>query len=822
MTFSRKPLATVIASSTLAYGLLGAAPVALAQEQSTVLEEVIVTARKREESLQDIPVAVSAIGASDIQQLALNDLDDLAKVTAGLVFDNDFSRTANRPVIRGQANILGESGVAYFIDGVYITGSIADYDLQDVQRVEVVKGPQSALYGRNTYAGAINFITKDPGDEVGGNVQLQVAEDDQYQVTGSVSGPLIDGVLSGRLAGRYFERGAIFNSTFDGAGVGEQESQSISGLLRWTPGERTDIRFRAYYSELDDGQPALFRQPASANNCFQDNGSYYLGLGRYYCGEVEPRDITSDYSVQAPNAGDRVEQTQLSLKIEHQLNDSWTVTSITGWNDRDATQITEADYGPTSFQTSVFARFPLGPPPAPYGLVTAGALDFTFSFDDESEDWSQELRFDYDSDRLRASVGAYYFSQDSSNTDNRVLPANADALAAASFGARLAEEAAICAANPICITAFPVTPPSAVAPPPRNRSSSELENRAIFGLVSYDLTERLTLTVEGRYQEEEIDQVAISQVLGGPITRTTVSNETFDSFTPRITLDWQVNDDHLLYVLYAEGTKPGGFNGAAAIEGGVPSYDEEDLTSVEFGSKSLFLDGQLRLNTSVFFNELEGYQLTQNVQGAGEITSATVNAGDAELFGVELEMLWMPAAIPGLSLTANYAYIDPEFTDGQDLNQGLLNDVADDGLTNCSTGVQFPGAECSTDTVALGSIEGNQVPRTSQNTAFFDIEYRRPFGNGWEWFAGANYSYEESRFAQVLNFAETGDIEVINARLGFMNDRYMINFWGKNLGGEDASPFVLRYADAGDSLRRNFVGTARRDTYFGVTAQARF
>jgi len=309
MTFNRKPLAAVIASSTLAYGLLGAAPVALAQQDSLVLEEVIVTARKREESLQDIPVAVSAIGASDIQQLALNDLDDLAKVTAGLVFDNDFSRTANRPVIRGQANILGESGVAYFIDGVYITGSIADYDLQDVQRVEVVKGPQSALYGRNTYAGAINFITKDPGDEVGGNVQLQVAEDDQYQVTGSVSGPLIDGVLSGRLAGRYYERGAIFNSTFDGAGVGEQESQSISGLLRWTPGERTDIRFRAYYSELDDGQPALFRQPASANNCFQDNGSYYLGVGRYYCGKVEPRDITTDYSVQAPNAGDRVEQT---------------------------------------------------------------------------------------------------------------------------------------------------------------------------------------------------------------------------------------------------------------------------------------------------------------------------------------------------------------------------------------------------------------------------------------------------------------------------------------------------------------------------------
>ena len=822
MPVDRPLVPFAVAAASAAAALLSAPQPTLAQGEERLLEEVIVTARKREESLQEIPVAVSAIGAEAIRELAIQDLDDIAKVTAGLVFDNDFSRTANRPVIRGQANILNESGVAYFIDGVYVTGSIADYDLQDVQRVEVVKGPQSALYGRNTYAGAINFITKDPADQPAGNVQVQLAEDEQYQVTGSVSGPLVDGVLSGRLAGRYYERGAIFDSTFDGAGVGDQESRSLSGLLRWTPGEATDVRFRAYYSELDDGQPPLFRQPAAANNCFQDNGGYYLGLGRYYCGEVEPRDITSDYSVQAPNAGDRVEQTQLSLRIDHQFNDRWSVTSITGWNEREATQITEADYGPTSFQTSVFARFPLGPPPAPFGLVTAGALDFTFSFDQDREEWSQELRFDYDGGRLRASVGAYYFTQDSSQADNRQLPDDAAALTAASFGARLAEEAAICAANPICLTAFPVTPPSTVLPPPRNRSSAELENRALFGLLAYDLTDRLTLTVEARYQEEEIDQTAIAQVLGGPITRVTDSNETFDAFTPRITLDWQLSDDHLLYLLYAEGTKPGGFNGAAAIEGGVPAFDEEDLRSVEFGTKSFFLDGQLRLNTALFFNELDGYQLTQNVHGAGEITSATVNAGDAELSGLEIEVLYSPAAIPGLALTANYAYVNPEFTEGFDLNQGLLNDVADDGLTNCSTGVQFEGAACSTDTVALGSIAGNQVPRTSQNTAFIDLEYRRPFGNGWEWFAGANYSYEESRYAQVLNLAETGDIGVFNARLGLSSDRYLINFWGKNLGGEDASPFVLRYADAGDSLRRNFVGTARRDTYFGLTAQARF
>jgi outer membrane receptor protein involved in Fe transport len=818
----RKPLAAAIASASLASSAGLVSLPALAQGGASTLEEVVVTARKREESLQEIPVAVSALSAEDMQNLALQDFDDIAKVTAGLVFDNDFSRTANRPVIRGQANILNDSGVAYFIDGVYVTGSIADYDLNDVQRFEVVKGPQSALYGRNTYAGAINIITKDPGDEVSGTVTVEGAEDSQYEVAASVRGPLIPGVLKGSLAARHYERGGIFDSSFDGAAIGEQKSQSLSGLLLWTPNERTDVRLRAYYSELDDGQPALYVQPATENNCFADNGSYYQGLGRYYCGTVAPRNPSSDYAVQAPNAGDRVDLTQLSLKVDYELNENWSLTSITGYNNREATQITEADYGPTNFQTSVFARVPLGPPPSPIGLITGGATDFTFSFDNDREDFSQELRLDYTSDRLRGSFGAYYFEEDASTTDNRQLPPNAAELVAASYGRALAQEAAACAANPLCLVAIPLTPASTLGAPSRNRSSSDLENSAVFGLLAFDLTEALTLTVEGRYQREKISQVAIAQTAGNPITNTTVSSETFSTFTPRITLDWKINENHMLYALYAEGTKPGGFNSAAAIEGGVPSFDEEDLQSFEVGSKSLFLDGQLRLNTALFYNELEGYQLTQNVQGAGEITSATVNAGDAEFTGLEVEALYRPAAAPGLTLTANYAYIDPEFTDGADLNQGLLNDFADDGLNNCSTGLQFEGAACSGDTVALGSIAGKQVPRTSKNTAFFDVEYRGPMGSGWEWFVGANYSYEESRFAQVLNYAETGDIELVNARLGFTSERYSINLWGKNLTGEDATPFVLRYADAGNSLKRNFVGTARRDTFFGITATMRF
>ena len=106
---------------------------------------------------------------------------------------------------------------------------------------------------------------------------------------------------------------------------------------------------------------------------------------------------------------------------------------------------------------------------------------------------------------------------------------------------------------------------------------------------------------------------------------------------------------------------------------------------------------------------------------------------------------------------------------------------------------------------------------------FLDAEYRRPFGGGnWEWFAGANFFHESSKFAQVTNFIETGDASVVNARLGFANDNFVISLWGKNINGEDSTPLVLRYADGNDSFKRSFVGTQRRDTHWGITATANF
>jgi len=824
MSLSSSSVRTAVRAALLpCLATAGLVPVAAMAQ--TTLEEITVTARKTAENIQSVPVAITAVTAETIEDLGIKDLADISKITAGLIFDNEFSRAGNRPVIRGQGNISGQSGVSYFIDGVYISGSIAAYDLNDVERIEVIKGPQSALYGRNTYSGAINIITKSPGDEFSGDVKLEAAEDGQYEIAGTLRGPIVPGKLGGGITARYYSLDGAFNNTFDNTPIGEQESKSFSGVLQWTPTESLDIRLRAYYAELRDGQPPIFSTDPDDNNCYFDNGSLYAGAGRYYCGVIHALPINSDWQVQAPDAIQANDDLNTSLNIRWELGERWTLASVTGYNDTEETFITEADYGPTAFQTAVFSRFPIGGsfPNFTYGYV-GNVIDFTFASNVKTEDLSQELRLEFDGDRVDFIVGGYYFDQQATNSDVRELPPGAAGIAAANFAARRAEQVAWCDASPTCAFITPLFGPTINVP--RNVTEFDITNMAVFGLLSFQLTDSFSLTAEARYQEEDIKQDVVLQSLGSASTGTVQAKETFDAFLPRVTLDWQFADNHMAYALYAEGTKPGGFNSATAIQAGLPSYDEEDVKSIEIGSKNVFANGQLVLNIAAFFNEISGYQLTQNARNnLGNTTSAIVNAGDAEVLGAEVELTFRPAAVEGLRFSFNYAYTDSEFTKGEDENLGLLYDVEDDGLNNCSLGKQVDTLACSSTNMKWGSIVGKQIPRSARHQAYAGIELRRPLGIGdgsWDYVLGADYSYESSKYAQVLNLAETGDTNLLAARLGIVSDAWSLTFWGRNLTGEDSVPNLLRYADGASDLRRNFAGSQRRDTYFGMTLTASF
>lgn len=785
--------------------------------------QIIVTARKREETIQSVPTTVSVATSETIDRLGLDSLQDIAKTTPGLIFDDSFGRDANRPVIRGQANINGQSGVAFFIDGIYYTGSLADYDVDTIERIEVVKGPQSALYGRNTYSGAINIISKMPGDTWEGRVTADISEHDRYELTAGIRGPVTDGLSVG-INGRFYDFGGEFTNQFDGTKLGQQSSWSASGLVDWDNGGAFTATARLYYNRTDDGQPAIFATSVDENNCFTDLGGLYNGAGRYFCGEIQPRPLNSDYTRQfAPGDLDKVgveaDTYNASLRMEYELSDDITLTSLTGFNDRTQTTLTDGDYSADNFTSAIFAFFRAGPPGVPFTAITAADVtDFTFSNLSETTDWSQELRLQYLGDDFDFTLGGYYFDQSDDSFSIRNLPANANALAASNLAAAVA---ARCAATAGCTATRPTTPLNPIASP-RDENLLDIRNVALFGAVEWHITPTINLGFEGRYSEEKITQTVFDFDLGQPRPASDVAEATFTEFTPRFIFNWQATPDNLFYAIYAEGQKPGGFNGTVAIAAGLPTFAAEDNSSYEVGFKNVFADGAVIFNAAGFFTEIDGYQLSQLAQTATNSVTAVVNAGDAEIRGLELELVAQPAR--GLTLTANYALADTEFTAGFDQNEGVLLDADDDMRVNCSTGFQIAGQPCtigSSSNSLFGSIVGRRIPRAPVHQIFADVDWRTDLGaSEWEVFAGANVTYTSSNFAQVHNQASSGDAVLVDARLGVSNDRYRIQAYVDNLTDEDSVQQIIRYADP--SFRRNFIAGLRPGRRIGVIVSAGF
>ena len=653
-----------------------------------------------------------------------------------------------------------------------------------------------------------------------------MSEYDRYEVTGSVGGSITD-TLSARIAGRYYDFGGEFTNRTGGEKSGDEETVSVSAVLEWAPSERLRVRTRGYYSESEDGQSALFLQSSSENDCFEDDGALYAGLGRYYCGVVEPGQVNNNAAEQfAGRAGRQIDRLQASTLVDYELSGEETLTLVAGYNERDVTDRTDGDYEDTSFQTAVFtpggfpfAGFPV--PPFQFGYVGT-TIDFSFENRTVTKDVNVEARYLLDRDRYDLLAGVFYYDQSVDSRDIRALPEDAGAVAGRNFRIALAEQQALCAANPVCGSIVPFFGPS--VPESRDRSDEDTRNLAVFGSIGVDVTDTVTVSVEGRYAEERVRRLNVDQVVGGEAVQSDLGLAVFESFTPRVTLDWQATPDNLFYAIYAQGTKPGGFNSVLAARAGLPTFDEEEVDAYELGVKNTFLGGQLTANVAGYLNDLSGYQLTQNVfdEALGQSQSATVNAGDAEVFGLEVEGTFRPDALDGLGITANYAYTDAEFTSGVDETQGVLADVADDRLVNCSTGDQFPGDdEC---TSLFASIDGKRIPRTAEHQAFVDVEYRAPAPgpSGWDAYVGANYRYESSKFAQVANEAETGDANLVNARVGLVGERVELRVYVNNVLDEDSTPLVLRFADAEDSFKRAFVGARRRSRHVGANVTLRF
>jgi iron complex outermembrane recepter protein len=806
---SRK--AVLLAAS--AFSLLSAPAVAqtgdaAAQaEPDTGLEEIVVTARKTEELLSDAPVAVTAFTAETLDDQNIRDLNDLSQFTPGLSFSQAFGRNTDRPVIRGNSNVLAgvqfgvESGTAVFVDGALFRGDIQTLNFDSLERVEVVKGPQSALYGRNTYAGAINFITRTPGNDFGGQVRARAAEFDEYEATGSLDVPLIPDRLAARIDARYFEYGGEYENTLTGKKVGTEESMSIAGTLYFTPNDNVDLRLRVQYSEDDDGPLALFLQPADANNCRPGFRSPAFRVGgtrvstnqnQYFCGEIKARpDLVALNTDALPNgtgdgtAFDGVEVDRLfaTANLDWDLGGSgWVVTAIGAFRD-------ETEYfGTDSDHSDAFVRF--GPP-------TAEPLFANTSRDDE-KDYSIELRVASPEDApIRGLAGVYYYDFENDGRDITFASGKAG-----------------------------------VAPGGPGTDRSTLENFSVFGRVEADLLENLTIGVEGRYLDET------KSLLERSATGTAVFPDyKTDDFIPRVTIDYEPSEDTLLYAIYAEGNKPGGLNGSAGAQINRPFYLDETSKGGEVGIKQSLLDNRLRVNLALYYNEISNQQLTTSVPnpgGAGALTSVATNQGNSEIKGFELEVQARPAR--ELTFSLGYAYNDAKFTSGCDdfqytLNTGGLRPTFDTENPNDAQ-------------LALCTIKGKRLPLGSKHQISGSLDWEDDLSTQLQYFANLNWSFESSKFVQVHNLAETGATFLVGARAGIGGENWELALFGRNLFDDDTIPLATRWFDlrhgfaprvggpagippalvsqADTGLPRAFFAALRKSRTFGVEAKFRF
>ena len=677
--YRTKPLCLTVVIAGLSLG-----QTALAQEQresgaSEILEELVVTARRREEGLQNAPIAISAYTGETLEYRGVTKLDEITRFVPNLTIENNpsFGGASNSAAIYirgiGQKEFLptSEPGVGLYVDGVYIARSVgAILDLIDIERLEVLRGPQGTLFGRNTIGGAINIttVTPEPGDEFGGEIGAAYGTDDRINLRGALNIPMGD-TLAARVSVASFQQDGYVDRS-DGIDLGNDDTITGRLAVAWRPSDRLSLDFRLDATRDKENGPAMELLGIDFTDLSQLNGlvaavpppmAFVHNITTAAVGPGQPcaatdaagNGITSNPN--SPNCYDnryvgkdgkndgtapaRSESDVLGLSadISYEINDNLTLRSITAWRDLDSEFARDGDHSPhriSQFQDTL-----------------------------EQTQFTQELQLLGTYERMNWIAGIYYFAEDGDNENTLDFT----------------------------ITNF--------------RSGGEFDNKsmAAFAQLTYDFTDQLHLTVGGRYTDESKkfhpDQViyqnyyaGISQVLppGHPLAALDApflqagtrilpdleKEQEINEFTPMVNLSYDFADNIMAYATYSEGFKSGGFTqrvfppvippftappGTPDIDL-IPTYDPEFVDVYELGFKSTLLDGRMRFNGAIFHTDYDDLQ----VQVFDSVAPVTENIGSASIDGVELEMQTAPG--DGWLVEASLSWLDAGYDEiGTDL-----------------------------------------------------------------------------------------------------------------------------------------------------------
>lgn len=727
-------------------------------------DEIVVTARKREERLLDIPIAVTALSSEQIERAGIENLADVARFTPGFTFSdtavtgrNDRSFQTGL-IIRGMAsnsNLSTRQTAQLFLDGAPIPGG-GLRATEDIERVEVIKGPQSAYFGRATFAGAVNIITRDPSlNDWGGKLFAEYGRFDSLEIGGALEGPLIPGSVALRVSGQVEERGGSYiNAARPSERLGKRRTEAVALTLLARPLDGLDVK--AYVSAYrdEDGPPANVLFDSRDFNCDAGAGA---GRQNWICGELPqlPRSrIGLNTAVDAQferqfianeigagaifdksfigEAGLRRKALQSTLRLGYTFGGGMLLQSITGYH-RDRRQvIADSDGRDTSnLRNPFFGRVP----------GVRSFINWLSLVSADDKDFSQELRLTSIQDqRLRWTLGTSY-------------------------------------SDHFAVGSFPVDSPFG---PLKSLSINERgsETTGIFGALYLDLTDRLTLSAEGRYQWDKIrDRNRASGI---------VLEDTFRSFAPRLIVDYQLQDDLLLYGSYAVGIRPGAFNGNIA---GLPqpvldqifqrtgaglSVEQERLENLEAGLKGRLFDNQLLFTLAAYAGRWSNQHVSTSVSFLDPITGlprlelVTSAVGKTNIYGVELEATFWPT--DRLLLEASLAYNDTSIR-------------------------EYFCAVCLTSITGSADVRGNRIPLSPLTTVTASATYTAPLTRDLEWFARADFFNQGKKYATEANLAHTGSSNVVNARIGIQNDALRLEAFVRNVFDDDTYSSIERSLD---------------------------
>ncbi len=611
-----------------------AAPTTMAEEFA--LEEIVVTATKRATNLQDTPVTVNAFDSSTIQEAGINNASDLANSTPSLSVNTNTSPFTARLTIRGigtaQTDPALEPSVGMFVDGVYVGRSgLGMSDLTDIERIEVLQGPQGTLYGKNTNAGAISITTKTPNlEEYEGYVETSIGNYDMKKITVAASGPITD-TLGFRLSGNVNQQdGYLENET--GNDDNGADDWNMIGKILWQPTDDLSVQLNLSHIERDTdccGSDPLH------STAMQDQ----LALD----GLTVLKNDNKDYKISNDvDTAFEMEADAASLIVDYDLA-MGSIKSITSWDDYEYNSTYDVDQSQLDILTITDER-------------------------NEGDSFSQEFRFSSETDGdIDYQAGIFYYEQTTQRGDGSP---------AVVLGDDFNTVAAQALINPA--TGLPIGPAIAgLAAAGDNASSKHIwdtETLAVFGQATWHATDSLHITAGLRWTDEEKDADLFSETTSNALHPDPSRHIVNGIFTPidaklsrrSINTDWllnvsyDLNEDTMIFASASTGSKSGGFNGVngAADE---REFGDEKTRSYELGIKTTLLDSRLRVNASAFLTEVDDYQQQLQLDtGAG---TTVRNEGALEVNGIDLNIDALP--LPNLTLSAGLLYLNKyEITEG--------------------------------------------------------------------------------------------------------------------------------------------------------------